>query len=72
MTKFVRARRRVKGLTGRLEKTDVQRFFRYTVYIYCLLCERSYTIVCLVVIHTSIDTFLLYIYGLVVSLFHKD
>ena len=37
MMKLVRTRR-VKGLTGRLEKTDVQRFFRYTVYIYSLLC----------------------------------
>jgi hypothetical protein len=40
MTKLVRTKRGVKRPTGRLENTNIQRFFRYTVYIYSLLCEH--------------------------------
>lgn len=65
MTKLVRTKRGVKRPTGRLENTDVQRFFRYTVYIYSSLCEHILFIhdrLSCVMIHTSIDTYLLYIY----------
>jgi hypothetical protein len=64
MMKLVGTRRRVKGPTGRLRRLmykDCSATLS-TSALYYVNTSCSYAILCLVMIHISIDTSLLYIY----------